>query len=357
VIEIDGSRGEGGGQVLRTALSLAALTGQAVRLDNVRARRRNPGLAPQHLTAVRALAALCAAEVRGAALRSTVVEFRPQAPVQAGHYHVDVTEAARGGSAGAVTLILQAMLPPLALAPGTSRVTLRGGTHVPMSPPLHYLAEVFLPMVARMGVQAQVRLEAWGFYPVGEGSVTAEIRGVPGPLRAQDWSERGRLRRAWGLAVAANLPAHIPQRMAGRARNLLLEEGIRLEVTPLRESAASPGALTLLFAAYDHSWAGFSALGERGKPSEQVAGEAAFDFLAQHRSGQAVDMHLADQLLLPMALAEGTSSFTTCRVTQHLLTNADIVRQFVPAEIVIEGEELEVGRVTVKGAAVTPRSP
>lgn len=350
MIDIDGARGEGGGQVLRTSLALAAITGQAVRLYNLRAGRQNSGLAPQHLTAVRALAQVCAAEVRGGALRSTTVEFHPQAPPRAGDYTIDVTEAAAGGSAGAVTLILQALLLPLALADGASRLTLRGGTHVPWSPPLHHLTEVFVPMVARMGVRADVRLSQWGFYPAGGGEVTAEIRGRRGALAAQTWLERGPLKRVWGRAVAANLPAHIAQRMAGRARNLLSEAGLHPEITPLRERAASPGAVTLLFSEYENAVSGFSALGEKGKPSEQVATEAALDLLAQHRSGQALDMHLADQMLLPMALAEGRSRFTTCRVTQHLLTNAAIIQHFIPAQIVVEGEEGDAGTVIVTGA-------
>jgi RNA 3'-terminal phosphate cyclase (ATP) len=349
MITIDGARGEGGGQVLRTALALAAITGQPVRLDNIRAGRKNPGLAPQHLTGVRALAALCQADVRGDALRSTSIEFHPQAAIHAGDYSVDVAEATSGGSAGAVTLVLQAMLVPLALAGGESRVILRGGTHVPWSPPFHYLSEVFLPMVAPMGVRADVRLDTWGFYPAGGGQVSADIHGQAGPLTAQDWTVRGDVTRVWGLAVAASLPAHIAQRMAGRAANLLQEAGLRPALTPVRERAASPGATTLLFAAYENSFAGFSALGEKGKPSEQVATEAALDLLAQHRSGQAVDMHLADQLLLPMALAAGTSRFTTCRVTQHLLTNAEIIRHFISAEIIVDGDELAPGTVTVTG--------
>lgn len=350
MIDIDGSRGEGGGQVLRTSLALAAITGQAVRLTNIRAGRRNPGLAPQHLTAVRAMARVCAAEVRGGALRSTQIEFHPQAPVRAGDYTFDVTEAARDGSAGAVTLILQALLLPLALAKGDSRLTLRGGTHVPFSPPFHYLAEVFAPMVARMGVRAKMRVEQWGFYPAGGGEVSAEIHGRQGALAAQNWLERGALKRVWGLAVAAALPAHIAQRMAGRARNVLGEAGLSAEVTPRRERAASPGAVTLLFSEYENAVSGFSALGEKGKPSEQVATEAALDLVAQHRSGHALDMHLADQVLLPLALAEGTSRFTTCRITQHLLTNAEIIQHFVPARIGVEGEEGAAGIVSVTGA-------
>jgi RNA 3'-terminal phosphate cyclase (ATP) len=239
MIDIDGSQGEGGGQILRTALALSAITGQPFRLYNVRAGRRNPGLAPQHLTAIRAMGRLCQARLRGDAQRSVSVEFEPQAAVQAGEYHIDVAEAAPGGSAGAVTLILQALMLPLALADGASRLALTGGTHVPWSPPLHYLIEVFTPLVARMGVSAQVRLRRWGFYPVGQGQAEAEVVGRPGPLRPLVLLERGGLRRVWGSAVAASLPAHIAQRMADRSRNLTAVS-CRSRAGPFPPSARSP---------------------------------------------------------------------------------------------------------------------
>jgi RNA 3'-terminal phosphate cyclase (ATP) len=161
-------------------------------------------------------------------------------------------------------------------------------------------------------------------------------------------NDRGPLLRLTGLAAAANLPAHIPQRMADRARSLLRAQGVSADVKPLRERSAGPGAGTFLLAEYEHSRAGFAALGAKGKPSEQVAEEACLDFLAFHRhAGAAVDMHLADQLLLPLALAPGRSEFTTCRVTSHLITNAHVIRRFVNAEIDITGGEGEPGKVSV----------
>ena len=372
MIEIDGSFGEGGGQVLRTALTLSAITNQPVIISRLRAGRRNPGLAPQHLTVVHAMARVCDAKVRGAAIGSTEIEFRPQSPPRAGEYIFDVAEAAPGGSAGSVTLILQALLLPLALAGASSHLTLKGGTHVAWSPPFHYLAHVFLPTVARMGVRAEARLDAWGFYPVGGGRISADVVPLPSIVphavaqRAANSSatavrtvpafsslsliERGPLKTIRGWAVAANLPAHIPQRMANRARNVLAQQGLPVKITPVRERGAGPGAGLFLVAEYEHSLAGFSSLGEKGKPSDQVADEACRDLLAHHAAGAAVDMHLADQLLLPMALTSGRSEFRAGRVTQHLLTNVHVIRQFLPVEIEIVGEEGGPGAVTVTGA-------
>jgi RNA 3'-terminal phosphate cyclase (ATP) len=356
LIEIDGSYGEGGGQVLRTALTLSVITGQTMHLRRIRAGRRNPGLQPQHLTGVLALAKVCQAELRGAGLKSTEIVFAPQSKPRAGEYKFDVAAVAKGGSAGSVTLIAQTMLAPLALADGPSEVTLIGGTHVSWSPSFHYLAHVFLPTVARMGLRAEADLEAWGFYPVGGGRVRIEVTPPPSEgfptgegsgVRALSLLDRGSLKRVWGLGVAANLPAHIPQRIVSRARNVLAEGGVRAEITPVRERAAGPGAGLFLVAEYEHVLAGFSSIGEKGKPSEQVAEEAALDLLAHHRSGEPVDMHLADQLLLPMALARGRSEFRTCRVTQHLLTNTHLIQQFLPVRIEVEGEEHRPGQVTV----------
>lgn len=347
VIEIDGSYGEGGGQVLRTALALSAITGQPVHIERIRAGRRNPGLAPQHLTGVLALAEICGAEVRGAAIGSTELLFQPRSKPRPGTYVFDVVGAAGRGSAGSVTLLLQTLLLPLALVEGGSRLTLKGGTHVPWSPPFDYLAHVYLPMVARMGVKADCRLDAWGFYPIGGGQITADVYGKRRPFTPLSLLERGDLKRIRGAAVACNLPTHIAQRIADRARNVLVDAGLPADVTPKRERGAGPGAGLFLMAEYEHSLAGFSALGAKGKPSEQVADEACRDLLAYHASGEPVDGHLADQLLLPMALAAGRSEFRAARVTQHLLTNAHIIEQFIPTRIEVGGSEEEPGTIVI----------
>jgi RNA 3'-terminal phosphate cyclase (ATP) len=349
MIIIDGSYGEGGGQVLRTSLALAILTGQPVRIERIRAGRKEPGLRPQHLTAVQAAALVCEARLEGGELGSQTLTLAPGGPALPGEYAFDVAEAAQGGSAGSVGLVLQAVLLPLALASGESRLTLRGGTHVPWAPSLSYLEHVFLPVLAQMGVSAKVEPVRWGFYPAGGGEVRVEIAGRNGPWRPVLLTERGELRRVWGTAVVTNLPAHIPQRMANRACNVLAEVGLRAQVEPRRLRGAGPGAGIFLFAEYAHTVAGFTAYGRKGLPAEQVAEAACADLLAHHRSGAPADPYLADQLVLPTALAEGESQVVTSQVSQHLLTNAWVVQQFLARELNIEGKLGEQGRLVVKG--------
>lgn len=350
-VEIDGSSGEGGGQILRTALTLAVLIGRPVRIHGIRARRKNPGLAPQHLTGVLALAAICDARVAGAEIGSTEIHFTPGSSVRSGDYTFDVATVAQTGSAGSVALLLQTLLSPLAFAPGSSQLTLKGGTHVAWSPPFDYIADAFLPAVERMGLRATCQLDAWGFYPVGGGRISARIDGATTALRPLELTECGPLRQIRGRAVATNLPAHIPQRMANRARSLLDKAGLAADIIPRRERASGPGAGLFLTAEYENVSASFSALGAKGKSSESVAEEACDQLLAFHRQDAPVDLHLADQFLLPASLAEGRSIYRAQRVTRHLLTNAHIIRQFVPARIDIRGAEDQPGEVEVTGIA------
>ncbi len=346
MLEIDGSMGEGGGQVLRTSLSMAALTQRPFRLTNIRANRTKPGLRPQHLTAVQAVASLCQAQLRGAALDSRVLEFWPRCRPRGGDYLFDVRDAAQGGSAGAVTLILQAILWPLLFADAPARVVLRGGTHVPFSPPYHYLAEVAMPAFARLGARVTLSLEGWGWYPVGGGQMTAVIHPIT-QLQAADFVPAP-VTQVRGLAAVTNLPAHIPQRMARRAHNLLSQAGLRPVVQPVRETGAGAGAGLMLWA----EGVGVTSLGRKGLPADQVAETAVAQFLAFVDNKVAVDEHLADQLLIPMALANGRSSFTTRRITQHTLTNAELLRQWLQADIVITGAENQPGHVTINGTAL-----
>ncbi len=348
-IHIDGSLGEGGGQVLRTALALSALTGQPTQISNIRARRRNPGLAPQHLAGVKALAMICPAAVKGASIGSSRVDFAPGGPVQAGKYVFDVSALAGQGSAGAVTLLLQTLLWPLLFAEGESHLTLRGGTHVAWSPPADYIRDVLLPTLAPMGVAVSCELTAWGFYPVGGGELQVTIQPMAEPLRPLELTERGALEKISGAGVAGELPAHIAQRISSRATNVLRQAQLSAAISPERVRSQGPGAGIFLTAAYAHSRAGFSALGKQGKPSDAVADEACEALLTHHIAGAPVDPHLADQILLPLALADGRSVFRTSQITQHLLTNADVIRAFIDAEIVIDGAEGEPGTVTVIG--------
>lgn len=342
---LDGRQGEGGGQVLRTSLSMAILTQRPFRLTHLRANRTKPGLRPQHLTAVRAAAALCNARLTGAALNSQTLEFHPQSPPPGGETLFDVSDAAQGGSAGAVTLILQAILWPLLFASSPSRIVLRGGTHVPFSPPFHYLTQVALPAFARLGTRVELSLQAWGWYPAGGGQLTAVIHPIT-HLQAATFAAHP-IQQVNGLAAVTNLPAHIPQRMARRAHNLLADAGLQPSIQPLRETGRGPGAGIMLWA----EGVGATALGRKGLPADQVAETAVAQLRAFIDNKVAVDQYLADQLLIPMALATGRSSFTTSRITRHTLTNAALLRQWLDVDIQIDGAENQPGQVTITGSS------
>lgn len=349
---IDGSHGEGGGQILRSALTLALLTQRAIRVESIRAGRSRPGLRPQHLTAFRAAATVGHAELEGDELGSREITLRPRGGVEPGEYAFDVTNVAEGGSAGSVGLVLETVLLPLALAGGSSRVTLRGGTHVAWAPSASYLQHVFLPTVARMGIDVQVELTQWGFYPAGGGVAEATINGREGPLKPISLLERGKVERIWGIAAVTNLPSHIPQRMANRAHNVLQGEGLDAHVEARRLRGTGPGAGIFLFAEYEHVVAGFTAYGRKGLPAEHVAESVCEDLLTHHRRGAPVDPHLADQLVLPMALAEGESSLATSKITRHLVTNVWAAKQFLEVAASVEGKEGEPGRVVLEGCGL-----
>jgi RNA 3'-terminal phosphate cyclase (ATP) len=354
MVTIDGSHGEGGGQVVRTTLALSAITGQPTRIENIRARRKNPGLRPQHLTAVRAAAAVCRAQLEGDHLGSQTLSFTPTHSPCPGEYSFDVADASQGGSAGSVGLVFQTVILPLAMAGSggpspESRLVIRGGTHVRWAPPVPYLQHVFLPAVSKIGIDATIELTRWGFYPVGGGEIVAKITGGIQSLRPIHMTTRGSLLRVWGTAAVANLPAHIPQRMANRARNLLARAGLQSSVETSRLRGAGPGASIFLWAEYEHTRAGFTAYGQKGLPAEQVAEAACEELLEYHDSEAPVDPYLADQMILPMAMTEGESQVTTSRVTQHLLTNVWVVQQFLSLDISIQGELGARGIVVAKG--------
>jgi RNA 3'-terminal phosphate cyclase (ATP) len=339
-LTLDGSHGEGGGQVLRTALSLSATTGRAFRLINVRAGRPNSGLMPQHLSAVRAAATICGAVVVGDQLGSPELTFAPNRPPKAGSYLFDVAEISGRGSAGSTTLLLQTLLIPLAFADGISTVVLRGGTHVEWSPPFDHVVDSYLPTLRRMGLHVDADLTRWGWYPVGQGEIVCRIGATAHVERTRfkhlELLAREPLRRIAGRAVAANLPAHIAQRMVDRARTSLGDLGVSVRIEPRRVTAACPGAGIFLVAEYGDLGAAFSAYGRLGKPAETVADEAVAALHDHHASKATVELHLADQLLLPAALASGVSTFTMPRPTGHLTTNAWAIRQFGIADISIE---------------------
>lgn len=342
---IDGSYGEGGGQILRTALTLSAILGRPVEIVKIRAGRKNPGLQAQHLACVRALVELTAAEVQGAELGSTFLYFKP-GPISGGEYRFDV------GTAGAVSLVFQTIFAPLACARMPSALTMTGGTHVPWSPPAPYMSEVFLPIAGQMGLSASWQVQRPGFYPRGGGVVRAVVQPST-RLTPVDLSERGELVAIRGHSTVARLPRRIAERQAVHVQRRLEDAGYAAEIEVQELDAACPGDSLFLWAEFVRSRAGFGALGERGKPAERVADEAVEALLEFLAGDFATDSHMADQLAILMALAPGRSVVTTARVSQHLLTNLWTIQQYLPLSISLEGEMGQSGRLTIDGAGIS----
>jgi RNA 3'-terminal phosphate cyclase (ATP) len=320
VIEIDASIGEGGGQVVRTAVTLAACCGTAVRLRRVRERRERPGLRAQHLAAVRAAAAICEAKVAGATIGSPELAFEP-GRARAGRYEIDV------GTAGSTMLVLQTVLPALSFCPGPSTLVLRGGTHNPRAPTFEFVRDAYLPAIGRLGFRARVELVAYGFFPRGGGIVHATVEPWV-PRAALDLRDRGRVQSRFATALSSRLPEHVGRRELASLRSRLgLCEG---ECASESVDASGAGNVLQLRVRCDHVTTVFSAFGERGKPAEAVAGELAGAVEEYLAADVAVDARLADQLLLPLALTAG-GAFSTLPTTLHTETNAGIIRRFVPA--------------------------
>lgn len=325
-LEIDGSQGEGGGQILRTALSLSMCTGRPFRMVNIRAGRKTPGLMRQHLTAVQASAELCGAEVEGDRVGSQALRFVP-GRVRGGEYRFSI------GTAGSCTLVFQTVLPALLMADAPSRVVLRGGTHNPLAPPFHFLERAFLPLLQRMGAEVALELGRFGFYPAGGGEFTAAIQPAP-TLAPLVLMERGERLESWAESYIAALPVHIARReldVVGK-RFRWGEEQLRLRGL---SNDQGPGNALLITLSHEHVTEVFAGFGEKGVTAEAVA-ERTVDharrFLA---SGAAVGPFLADQLLLPLALA-GSGSFTASALSRHTVSNAEVIRQFVDIDVRME---------------------
>lgn len=337
---IDASHGEGGGQLLRTALSLSVALGRPVTLRQIRARRSRPGLQPQHLTVVRALTAISDAAVTGDALDSTQVTFVPRT-LRGGIYHFDI--GAIRGSAGSVSLLFQALALPLAMATQPSTLLLRGGTHVPWSPPVPYLTSVFVPAVGRIGVRAALTLRRWGWYPAGGGEVEASIT----PSRnwsAVRWEHHAGPPTIEGISAVSRLPLSIAERQRTRARTRLTASGLSPQIAILEDTTArSPGTLLMVTATGESAIAGFSALGRRGVRAEAVADEAVDPLIDYLHSGATVDDHLADQLIPFLALAGSTSVFTCPTLSSHVRAVAWLVEQMLPVRVTLgEGRPARV---------------
>ena len=330
LITIDGSQGEGGGQILRSSLALSAITGRAFRIEKIRANRPKPGLMRQHLTAVTSAAAVCGAAVDGAAIGARELTFRP-GKVAPGDYTFSV------GSAGSTTLVLQTVLPPLLLAGGASTVTLEGGTHNIHAPPLDFLEHAFLPVLNRMGANVSVALERAGFYPAGGGRFFAMIEPAK-TLAPLELTSRGADKRRLCKAVVAGLPGEIALRELAVVRQAMSwpEESFQIRQLP---DDQGPGNVVTIELHHEHVTEVFTGFGQRGVRAEAVADAALQEAKRYLAAGAPVGEHLADQLVLPFALAAGAGGagrFVTGPLTDHTTTNVEVVRRFLDVRIGVE---------------------
>ncbi len=325
MLDLDGSMGEGGGQVLRTSLALSMLTGTPVRLRNIRAGRARPGLMRQHLTAVHAAARVSGARVEGAEVGSREISFAP-GPVQPGDYRFDI------GTAGSATLILQTLLPALLHASGPTTVTIEGGTHNSLAPPFEFLERTFLPLVRRMGARVEAVLERPGFYPAGGGRFIATITPAP-RLSSLEILERGEVFGLRATALISSLPRHIAER---ELRYIEREAGWDRSALEVREvESPGPGNVLLLEVESEALTEIFAGFGEKGVRAEEVAERALAEMDRYLAAGVPVGEHLADQLLAPLALA-GSGSFLTLPLSPHATTQIDLIPRFLDVRIGVE---------------------
>jgi len=337
LLTLDGSLGEGGGQILRTALSLSLVTGQAFRIGNIRANRKKPGLQAQHLAAVRAAATLGQAELEGAQTGSPTLVFRPR-QVTAGDYAFAV------GTAGSATLVLQTVLPALLTAAKPSSLLLEGGTHNPFAPPFEFLARTFLPLLHRLGPTVRAKLDRHGFYPAGGGKMRVTVEPAS-KLTRLDLPQRGTLMRVSATAVVANLPAHIAERELKVLKRDLDLEAHDLHVQEVKSHG--PGNVAFVEVESANVTEVFCGFGELGVKAEVVAGRLAKDVRRYLDTDAPVGEHLADQLLLPLALAGG-GSFVTLPLASHSTTNIEVLKLFLPVAVQTEPASDKTVRVMVE---------
>lgn len=326
MLKLDGSQGEGGGQILRSALTLSTITGIPFRIDRIRAGRNKPGLLRQHLTAVAAAATISGAEVSGNTPGSQTLEFIPRA-IRGGDYRFDI------GTAGSCTLVLQTVLPALWFADAPSTVTVSGGTHNGAAPPADFLIRSWLPLMRRMGAVMDLELVRHGFYPAGGGEVRAAITPVAA-LRPLDLCTRGARVGTTCIAVVAGLPSDIAARELAHLSARFGDAMPKMRVLGSREG---PGNVVMVEVCHEHLTEVFTAFGEKGVAAETVAERAAREAHAYLAGDAAAGEHLADQLLLPLALARG-GDFTAAAVSSHTRTNIGVIEKFLPVEFEVTAQ-------------------
>jgi RNA 3'-terminal phosphate cyclase (ATP) len=323
-IEIDGSLGEGGGQILRTAISLASILGNPIRITNIRARRKEPGLRPQHLEAISAASQLCNGILRGTEIGSRTVEYAPGNPDKKKGLTVDTR------TAGSVSLIAQTIIPIAACKGIEVEARLIGGTEVNASPTVDYLQRVVKPLYSLIGWNVSIEIKKRGYYPKGGGTIILRVNTPNSRIRCIDLLEENypRVRRASILSVSRMLPEHVSERQLESAKNILSSAHLEIEAaqTDSRGDSLSPGSSILISHVSANRFIGSTALGQRGKRAEMVGEEAAREFLNEEGTGANVDSHLADMLVTMLACSEGESRYSTSNVTEHLRTNLEVAK-------------------------------
>ena len=339
MIQIDGSFGEGGGQVLRTALTLSLITGQPFEIYNIRAKRKNPGLQPQHLKCVEAALLISNGQAKGDRKGSTHLVFQPGSVVP-GDYRIDI------GTAGSTSLVLHTIYLPLALKENNSSLTITGGTHNPWSPCFHFLSLHWLRYLKQIGFDLKLKIDRAGFYPKGDGKIRVEIAPAVNlePLKLLN---RGELKKIDGISAIANLDFNVAERQRGQSLKRLERLGYQPQIAIDKMSSRYKGTMMLLQAEFETGSGCFTALGAIGKRAEKVADEAVDDLIEYLNANGCIDKYLADQLILPLSIVKGESIFSASKLTNHLVTNLEIVKKFLNIKAKVEGGIGEPGVVNI----------
>lgn len=344
-ITLNGSHGEGGSFLLRTALAMAALTQQPLKINNIRGATRKPGITSEDLTFIRALSKICGADCEGDELESIALSFNPKHAARRIVDTLDIQEHEKGNIPGNALIVLHALLPVLAKAGAISRVTVKGETYNPNTLTFDAFERVTLAVHRKQGIYAYPQLIHAGYGYGGRGEVSLEIE--PSALNGIDWTRRGALKGVTVVIASSDVPPDIMERGSKQAQKLLDEVGVKAEVDCIEVPSFAPGVFVTFIGEFESGMGSAGAMGARGLRMEVVVNRCFNDFMEWYKTDASVDPYLADQILLPAALAEGETAFTTSLVTQRLQTTTWVIKQFLPIHITLHGQIGEPGTVKV----------